>query len=55
MVKMVVDSGFILHRDDGSIKQFEKGEVEMTESDAVHWYVQVFAKPSSIKEPKKVK
>ena len=45
MIKMVVDAEFVLVRDSGEIVNFVKGEVDMLEADAKHWYTLLFAKP----------
>ena len=45
MIKMIVDAEYVLARDDGSFARFLKGEVDMLEADAAHWYTLLFAKP----------
>ena len=47
MSKMIVDKEFVLARDAGDFVRYSKGEVDMPEADAKHWYTQLFAKPIS--------
>ena len=53
MIKMIVDAECVLARDDGSFARFLKGEVDMLEADAAHWYTKLFAKPVEV-EPVEV-
>ena len=47
MSKMIVDKEFVLARDAGDFVRYSKGEVDMPEADATHWYTLIFAKPVS--------
>ena len=52
-MKMIVEKDFVLTRDSGELVQFLKGETDMSDADATHWYTRVFATPSESEAVKK--